>query len=462
MGYFIQNISAGATSATLSGAASNANSFCVGCWVDITGYDQQYQGYPPNFRYFDLAKVTSLNASTGVITWDTPTRFAYTGLPSGFTSSSVTWPYCLLAGGNACGGSATLTDGPSGTVGPARIVPIDTPTHPVRVWGDIEHINVLGNANYSLAAQSINDGIQWTGCIDCFMNDVLEAQAILSSQTRNLSFQGSKWQGIEADKNIVNLIYNNVQITQQDISHTDELFFAAIGSHISFTVGGQFNGNNYSDALNMLFQNDILDSLLNPPTNFSHAIGLQITFGSENGLTVDGVTFVGSNQANQTNNAPINAPQLNANTLVVGATVEPVAQLGTGPNGPNTRLSAPIALGGTIPGGSNTYKGIVDNSSGAFALGSLAYPGATVYVNNAKTSTTVTNITCDGTNVYVDLSTAVATGNTIWFSHTQNITVRNSQGILTGYTWGSAGNNGIRYPIGNGVPNLMVSNNSGN
>jgi hypothetical protein len=68
-GYLIQTANPGDTSVTTITPADSAN-FTVGRWVLVDSYDQEFGGYPPNARYFDYAKVTAINTSTGLITLD--------------------------------------------------------------------------------------------------------------------------------------------------------------------------------------------------------------------------------------------------------------------------------------------------------------------------------------------------------------------------------------------------------
>jgi hypothetical protein len=469
MGYFIQSIPAGATSATLSGSPANASDYCAGCWIIIGSYDQQFGGYPANWRYFDMARVTSANSSTGVITWDIPTHFAHVGLPSGFTSSSITNPWCIGSGsyidGNYC--YSTLTDGPTGNWGPARIVPIDTPSHPVQKWLEIDHIKFNGNPNWNggNGPQNIQDCVALGGQIDVSLTDLWEVNGICMADVRNLAIVASQWQGMESDKNISTLFLWNDSVTYQDWSHPNQLLYFILGSHIS-AAGG--TGNTMTDST-LLAANSIFDALVQNCNSYVSSIGLQPSAGSrDNTVSLINDIFVGSGQSCQANNGPINATSVNtslgAGGVTVGATAEPVVQVATGPNGANTRLQASVVGGGTIPGGSNTYGGLTGYGSGAYEVAQNCYIGDFVFKNGALVNgATVTNVTTDGTNVYIDVSgTTWANSNTFQCGQFASVSETNVQGVLTGYTWGSGGNFGMRYPSGTSIPSVTATNGKGN
>ena len=75
-GYLINTANSGATSVTTS-TASDAGIFSAGMRVLVYGYDQQQGGYPPNMRYFEEKTVSSVNASTGVVTFTKPLQYFY-------------------------------------------------------------------------------------------------------------------------------------------------------------------------------------------------------------------------------------------------------------------------------------------------------------------------------------------------------------------------------------------------
>lgn len=94
----------GASSVTLI-TAGQSSRFTVGQWVSVTGGDLQGFGYPPAPFQFEFAKVTAINAGTGVISFQSP-------LAKGYKS---TWPNFYPGdGGHAySGGPGTLYALPS-------------------------------------------------------------------------------------------------------------------------------------------------------------------------------------------------------------------------------------------------------------------------------------------------------------------------------------------------------------
>ena len=74
--YRIATTAIGNTSVTTI-VAANAGNFSANEMVLIASLDQQFVGQPPNFKYFDYAKVTAVNSSTGVVSLDRPVRYAH-------------------------------------------------------------------------------------------------------------------------------------------------------------------------------------------------------------------------------------------------------------------------------------------------------------------------------------------------------------------------------------------------
>jgi hypothetical protein len=414
-GYFIQTANAGATFVTLSGDASNANSFYVGRWVLIASYDQQFAGYPPNFRYYDWAKVTSVNASSGVITFDTPLEFTHL----------ATRPY-----------NGTLIDGPTGTIGPARIIPIDTPASPVGIYHEYDGLHVLANPNWTLgqtgpAGQPFQDCWLVEGLIDGVMNDVHEDEAECFNQIRNFTVKNSQWQGDESDKIVNSLTFANDYVSLGSISHAGELLWHVIGGHL---------GANSFQGSHAIFEGGaVIDGMLQPCANYKSGIELNWQFQTID-VTVNGVTFKGNGC---TNNGPIDAPAI-ASQAVDGT----VVAVASGPNGPGTRLQVRKDLGTY---GSPSYNMAVNWGD-----------GASIWRNgNWVTGATVSSITGDANYVYVDVSgTTFTTGDQVWAAKVGKVTVENSVGQNTGYLWSSPN---LRYPgAPNSVPNIVWSNNVGN
>jgi hypothetical protein len=69
--YLIQSANAGDVS-VITVTPGDAANFAPNQWALIYSRDQQFEGYPPNVRYFDYVRVQSVKAKTGVITLDRP------------------------------------------------------------------------------------------------------------------------------------------------------------------------------------------------------------------------------------------------------------------------------------------------------------------------------------------------------------------------------------------------------
>jgi hypothetical protein len=417
LGYFINSIDIGATSATLENAA-NAGNFYVGRWILIASYDQQFQGYPPNFRYYDWAMVTSINNSTGVITWDTPTQFAHLS----------TRPYV--------GGA--LTDGPTGTVGPARVIPIDTPQYPVGVYHEYDGLHVLANPNYNLPSQVDNDCWGVTGLIDGSANDIHDDESMCFTQARNFTISNSQWQEDESDKVISTLTFNNDNVTGGSFSHAGELLWQVNGGVIGGNSNG-FNGNTMM-ARNANYQGVFIDAMIQNCADWVAGIFLDTQLAFTNSITVNNVTFKGNGC---TQNFPITAPNRTGNTQTVDGTV---VRSVTGPNGPGTRLQ--IQRSGTY--GSPYW--VADTQFGE---------GSSIWKNGSLVAgASITAITGDANYLYLDVTgTTFATGDTFWGPRVESISVTNNVGQTTGFNWASPN---IHYPGGISIPNVTWTNNSGN
>ena len=87
----INTVSAKSNTVTVQ-VPSNIASWLVGDPVLITGFDQQAGGYPPNYRYFDRAKIFAINYSTGVVTLDRSLTNNYNQNWPFFTSTANTYP----------------------------------------------------------------------------------------------------------------------------------------------------------------------------------------------------------------------------------------------------------------------------------------------------------------------------------------------------------------------------------
>jgi hypothetical protein len=433
-GYLMNTANAGDTQVTLAGNASNASQFYVGRWVLIWSYEQQYSGlpsgsssYPPNARYYDYARVTSVNLSTGVITLDTPLAFQHRS----------DRPY-----------AGTLTDGPTGTWGPARITPIDTPASPVAMYQEVDGVHFLSNPNWNIAgATQLTAGcVQFAGIIDGAANDVLGDNCFAFSQLRDFTISNSTWVFDEADKLVRTLTYNNDTVGSASVSgsgtynHAGELMWHVIGGHITnYRASCCGPGMDIGARTVVLEGGLLLDGMSVPGGNFHHGIMLDDNWQTVD-VTANGVTFVGDGN---TNNAPVNAPSINY--ISVDGTVVSVA---TGPNGPNTRLQMQKNLAAY-----GSPSEIVNDNWG---------DGAPIWKNGGWVSgATLSSTTGDANYVYVDIiGTTFAPGDKVWAAKVGSLTVENCVGRNTGYSWGSPN---LRYPNGaNSVPNIIWSNNSGN
>jgi hypothetical protein len=78
---FTATVTAGATSVTLLTPAETSK-FTVGQWAMMTGFDMQLYGYPTNNGQLEYHRIASIDAGTGVVTFETP-------LVEGYKS---TWP----------------------------------------------------------------------------------------------------------------------------------------------------------------------------------------------------------------------------------------------------------------------------------------------------------------------------------------------------------------------------------
>lgn len=78
----VQAVSAGDTILTLQ-TVGQASLFTANTYALLTGIDMQGFGYPPNPFFWEYVYVTNVNATTGVVTIQSPTRFSY----------ETTWPH---------------------------------------------------------------------------------------------------------------------------------------------------------------------------------------------------------------------------------------------------------------------------------------------------------------------------------------------------------------------------------
>jgi hypothetical protein len=462
LGYFIQTASAGQNWVQLSGSASNVSAYWVGGWVAILSYDQEFVAYPIDWRYYDFAKVLAVNASSGVITLDRPLYHTHIGLPSGYSSSTFTRPYCVAGAGDC---PSSLTDGPTGTPGPARILPIDTPTRPVGVYWQFTGIEGLQNTNEpGLGLGNEDCWRPGTGVIVQINNDIHDEYFCHTGGAHITLTNNSEWSGEESDKMLDNVILNNTFITSYDESHAGEGNLYINGGFWQNAYTGSLNGNM---ANHMHFNNVLMWGATVSCSDFHPGIYLDTTgVDGVSLLSVNGSVFVGNGCSA---NGPIGAPQgYNTYGITLDGTTNTIT---TGPNGADTEIVIP-------------NSGLTGQSGDAFIVASqftdsLSEPG---YQGSAvwKNSTTAPVSGCywagvegNATSIIAwtnSASCTFATGNVVWGSKVEDLSVTNSNGVNTSYTWGGSvcsGNAGfLRYPNGNSMDlqaaTCSQSNNSGN
>lgn len=190
----VATVSAGANLVTLL-TPSQYSRFTVGNWALLTGFDLQgvWQGdgygSPSNAHYFEYVKVTDINSSTGVVTFETPLRNTYRS----------TWPLYDAGGvlGPDQGGPGTLyaLDPSWDTVAEYRGIAFDQPLVPTYANGrSITFRNTTFTGGYGAIPsqnalwQAIN-----TNMVDADVEvDKLVTEMVLDTCTiRILDFQSS-------------------------------------------------------------------------------------------------------------------------------------------------------------------------------------------------------------------------------------------------------------------------------
>lgn len=123
-GYLINTMNPGDSTGSVI-TPTDLSSFRVGQWVMITSFDQQFSGFPPNSRYFDWAKIVSLNTpSAGNFTLDRAVSNLHSSAyPEQTTNSNVT--------------------------GRARILNIDRPDVPFAESIELDNLTFLASLNAS-------------------------------------------------------------------------------------------------------------------------------------------------------------------------------------------------------------------------------------------------------------------------------------------------------------------------
>ncbi len=82
----IQAVSAGSQSVTVT-VPTSISGWQPGDDVLVYGFDQQGNGFPPNYRYYDRTKIKSVNPTTGQVTLADPLKWSY----------NPAWPYYAAA-----------------------------------------------------------------------------------------------------------------------------------------------------------------------------------------------------------------------------------------------------------------------------------------------------------------------------------------------------------------------------
>jgi hypothetical protein len=465
LGYFINTANAGSTSVTLSGSASNVSHYYVGGWVMIASYDQEFTLYPIDWRYLDFAKVAAVNASTGVITLDRPLVYTHIGLPSGFTSSTFTRPYCVANAGDC---PSTLTDGPLGTPGPARILPIDTPTRPAGIYWEVSGIEFLENYNHSFGAGNTADCYRTgTGVISMVSTDVHEQDATcVALNGLSTVLNASQW-GVfdESDKEAGNVVWNGIISPIGSVSHAGEGAWIMNGGVLGGT--GSSVLNNGVMARHMIFNNVLLAEATASCSSFKADIGLDTTsVDAVSVLSATNSVFLGNNCSA---NGPITASNgYNNYKITVDGTTITIA---TGPNGANTEIVIPNS-------GLTGQSGAAFVAASAFsdALSEPGFIGSSLWKNSTTAPVAgcyIAGIEGNATSIIVWTNSSSCTftaGDTVWGTKVQDTSVVNSQGVNTSFTWSGSACSGhagyFRYPNGNSMDlqaaTCTQSNNSGN
>jgi len=291
---FIQAAAVGATSVTLKDA-TNAASFVPGKWAVVYSYNQQIEGgYPPNARYFDYAKIASVNGA--VITLDRPLAHAHSDT---FPEASAQPP--ILAGA-------------------ARIYPIDgfSPV-PFSESIYIENVTMLDNPNArrSTDGPGPNDPLFKShqfllvqGTAQATLKNVTVSEFV-PSQSPLVIVSGSHFFASEVDKLLTEVDFTDTTIDNglNECSGVDTLRYtggsmqmAICAPRQAFYSGVTFNAPNVSVNypptinLNISFPTDLLsiaNSIFNGGGGTSIPIGASLNLD----LPVDGTTVVpGSSQ----------------------------------------------------------------------------------------------------------------------------------------------------------------------
>jgi hypothetical protein len=382
-------------------------------------------------RYYDFAKVSTIDRATGVITLDTPLAFAH------FSNR----PYSRTA----------LDPAPSrngigaGQVGPARIVNIDTPVKPVAESFELDGTHFLRNLKSPFVTE-YSDGWEFTGIIDARANDLVFDGALDTAEMRNFTLTNSSAFYEEADKIVASARYINDTFVNS-LLHSGQLVWHATGGH----YGADGQGELSCAALRCIVDGGAVLTAARRSSGPHPDLELD-RVGLTDSVTFDGVAFHGSGALG---NAAINAwegfpRQIGSSGIVLQG----------GPNGPGTRLAISKCVKDPAGCTDMEYAGTIaqDVTSNWGDGSSLIRDG--ILLPDA----TITSVTGDDRHIYVDVSGATLTdGQSVYFSRVKQVSVTNStfSGIGNGCN-PSAGVTGcIRYATGRNIPKVTWSGNTG-
>ena len=415
-GWHVRSVAAGARTVRLIDAdlRRTAKQFAVGRWVLVMSYSQQQYGYPPDMRYYDFARVVAIDPKTQTITLDTPLHFAH----------RADRPY----------GGPRLTEqnrdnASFGEVGPAAIVPIDTPQKPIQEYARFSGIHVLGNPCWTACGmtsrQQNGDIWQLSGIVDGAMDDIWLDNALGATQLRNFTIANSRWRYDESDKIINNLTYKN-DVVGTSLVHAGQLMWQVIGGTL---------GHCSVSAMNALFKDAVIDGVARKENWLA---GIQLDVGNyTNAVVVYGNTFIG---ADNKTNYPIAGPQAGAHSIEIdGKTVDL-------PDGPGTSL---IRIKKELGKYGTPSEKVVDNwaDDAAVMKNRRFIPGARVQ-----------SITGDADYVYVAVAgMGFRNGDLIYAARLQNLTATENVGRNTGFDWSD-----IFIIHKRNIPSMAWSGNRGN
>ena len=463
-GHLINTANAGATTVTLT-ESTFASEYFVGRWVMVMSYVQDSSGsYPPNMRYYDFGVVTAVNLSTGVITLDPTTMYQGTGLR--FThlgcaavAGCTARPYNLNTLSDA---AVTASAIGAGQVGPARIVPIDTPQKPMAVTYNLQGIHFLHNPTLSPPTNPVapcnasgiypaccaaTDGPVFQGTVNGTGSDLIMECTMESANLINLTLSNSSFFYEEADKNIGSATYNNVTALFS-LLHSGDLLFHAAGGNLG--GNGSANGGEVTCAAFVCqFDGGVILSAAvagnNPDIQLDRP-----NFTDQ--IIVNGAAFHGSNSLG---NTMVNSSDDTPYSVTIGS---------GGVSFSGNRLT--VSKCNNAPSGGETCWDMEDCSQPACKVIDYWGDGGALITNGTmNTGVTVSSMTGDATHIYVDFSgtPAFANGQVVAVGRVRSVSVTNSTASSIGNSCvpASGPNNCLRYPTHVNIPSVTWSGNTG-